>query len=91
MVSKNDVARIWPFDIDSYQTGFTGRPTSKQLINTEFRYRCAQGILENNLKKESQYLHEWLKITHPEAPIAQPRSIENNIRQEYHAAKSAEK
>lgn len=66
-----------------YQSGVSGRPTSRSLIVVEMERRHGAGLLEESLAKEAAELSTWLQATHPQAPQMIPKTIEEAIRTEY--------
>lgn len=97
LVSKNDIAKLWPFairsetepfDVAVYRTGAPGRPSSMHLVEAEFERRCASGLVEISLRKEAEALAAWLKSVHPMLRPATPGTIENSIRAAFRAHKN---
>lgn len=88
-VSSNDTAGIDDGENDSVplSSGGPGRPTSMQLIELQFEERVEQHILEPTLKAESEFLATWLKKTHPKAPRATAKTIQNHLRHRYRSEK----
>ena len=68
---------------ERYRSGLPGRPSSKHLIEQEFRRRASANECKSTLSAEARELHEWLKKEYPDAPPATPKTITNNIRIEY--------
>jgi len=68
------------------ETGAPGRPSSMHLIKPEFQRRADAGTVEKSLNKESQALVAWLKVTHPAMPSLTPKTVANNLREEYRSA-----
>ncbi len=98
-VLKSEVAKCWPFSdvkqeqnkAPAFRTGAPGRPTPIHLIVVEHRSRLASGKAEISVTAEAENLADWLKSTHPDAPSLTPKTIQNRIRAEHRAAKSARK
>jgi hypothetical protein len=98
MVSKSDVARLWPFTLaDASQSGETvrsvrsgapGRPTPMHLVRAEHRRRRESGEVESSVTAEAEQLARWLQERHPDAPRLTPKTIANNIRAEHNAWKA---
>ncbi|MHB2166476.1 hypothetical protein [Alsobacter sp. R-9] len=92
MVPKEKVAEIWPFDLAvPRRTGAPGRPTSMDLIRSEFDRRVAEGILEERVGKEAAALRDWLQRTHEGALVPTVKTIRNNIGHAFLAAKNGPK
>lgn len=70
-------------DQASLRSGAPGRPTSMRLIEMEFRRRCEQSLIKKRLSEEAALLSLWLKNTHPAAPPASAKTIENNLRADH--------
>lgn len=68
------------------ETGAPGRPSSMHLIKPEFQRRADAGTIEKSLNKESQALVAWLKTAHPAMPPLTPKTVANNLREEYRNA-----
>ena len=68
------------------ETGAPGRPSSMHLIKPEFQRRADAGLLEKSLNKESQALVAWLNATHPAMPPLTPKTVANNLREDYRKA-----
>ena len=60
-------------------SGFSGRPTSQQLVDLEHARRLAAGEVEEKITDEAHYLSAWLARTYPEWPQATAKTIANNI------------
>ena len=67
-------------------TGAPGRPSSMHLIKPEFQRRVENGTIEESLNKESKALVAWLTTTHPTMPPLTPKTVANNLREEYRTA-----
>ena len=70
--------------VDLYHPGTPGRPTIKNLINTEYQRRVKDGDALPKISAEAQALHIWAKKTHSLAPTPTSRTIENLIRSAFH-------
>lgn len=68
------------------ETGAPGRPSSMHLIKPEFQRRADAGTIEKSLNKESKALVAWLTATHPAMPSLTPKTVANNLREEYRNA-----
>jgi hypothetical protein len=60
-------------------SGFSGRPTSQQLVDLEHARRLAAGEAEDMITDEAHYLSAWLAKTYPEWPQATAKAISNKI------------
>lgn len=90
MVPKDAILKAWPFGSNTpTATGAPGRPTSMHLVRGEFNRRRDAALLEKTLAQEAAALHEWFQKTHPAAPPPSSKTICNNIRSEFRAAKKA--
>ena len=81
-----DILKVFPStppNLASYNSELPGRPTSAQLIMSEFLSRQSSGTTARTLAQEAKQLSEWLSRTHPLAPVAKPRTVENQIRAVY--------
>ena len=56
------------------------------LIKPEFQRRVEAGVIEESLNKESKALVAWLTTTHPAMPPLTPKTVANNLREEYRTA-----
>jgi hypothetical protein len=84
--------RIGPRHIEPpepIKAGVPGRPSSAHLILEEFRRRAAAGETGEVLKTEAAILAEWLARTHPKAPPIKGKRVEEVIRAEFNARKTA--
>jgi hypothetical protein len=72
----------------TYETGLSGRQTSKHLIMAEFERRRDAYELAGTLGDEATYLAEWLRRTHPAAAPAVTGTIENHIRGAFRQAQN---
>jgi len=68
------------------ETGAPGRPSSMHLIKPEFERRVDAKTIEASLNKESKALVAWLVATHPAMPTLTPKTVANNLREEYRNA-----
>lgn len=68
-------------------TGSPGRPSSMHLIRPEFERRAEAGTLESSLARESEALVAWLKAAHPHMPPPTPKTVANNLREDYRETK----
>lgn len=64
----------------TYRTGVAGRPSSKHLASKQMQRRASEGKLCDKLAEEVRELCEWLGKSHPEAPPATPKALENALR-----------
>lgn len=64
----------------AYKTGAPGRPSSKQLVTTEFNARRQRGEAAMTVTLEAIALASWLSEEHPSAPQMTAKTIENQIR-----------
>jgi hypothetical protein len=62
------------------RSGAPGRPTSMDLIVKEHARRLETGSVEKAVASEARHLARWLRTTHPLAPTAVAKTIENKIR-----------
>jgi hypothetical protein len=69
------------------RTGAPGRPSSMHYIRDEFERRAKAGILGQSLVAEADFLVAWLKTAHPDTPGPTSKTICNNLRKAYRAAK----
>lgn len=74
-----------------HTSGFPGRPSSRHLVEAEFKRRSQAGELEPSLEKEAAALERWLSETHPGAPRARKKTIQNAIRELYRPGKKPER
>lgn len=84
--------RIGPRHIEPpepIKAGVPGRPSSAHLILEEFRRRAVAGETGEVLKTEAAILAEWLARTHPKAPPIKGKRVEEVIRAEFNARKTA--
>jgi len=56
------------------------------LIKPEFERRVDAKTIEASLNKESKALVAWLVATHPAMPTLTPKTVANNLREEYRNA-----
>lgn len=66
-----------------YDTGAPGRPTSMQLVRLEFEARNRRGHTAQSITLEAAALSEWLLKAHPRAPPLTPKTIKNNLAEDY--------
>lgn len=71
------------------RTGAPGRPTSRHLVEQEFKVRANAGRLEDTLADEAAFLSRWLQETHPNAAPMTERTVQNSIRVAYRQQRSA--
>jgi hypothetical protein len=71
----------------SDRTGAPGRPSSKHLVEREFRRRIEACELETGVAAQSRVLHEWLVNKYPGLPPLKAGAIENFIRKDYWKAR----
>ena len=89
-----DIAAQQDQDADlTSRTGFPGRPTStpKHFIMVEAQRQFDAEDLPKTITAFSKELAEWWKLAHPSAAQPTPRSIENAIRDLWHAHAKAHK
>jgi hypothetical protein len=63
-----------------------GRPSSFQLIESEFERRKMDNALEPSLNKQAEVLSAWFKSAHPRLQPYQPKTIVNRLRVQYRRA-----
>jgi hypothetical protein len=69
-----------------YATGAPGRPTSRQLVETEMERRAETGeMITTSVAKEAAALADWLKCTHPRAPRLSTKTLQNTIAEKWRA------
>jgi hypothetical protein len=66
--------------IVTYRTGLPGRPTSKHLIEAEFRLRWSTSHKGKKIAEWSHELLAWLKSEHPNAMQPTPKTVINLLR-----------
>jgi hypothetical protein len=71
----------------SDRTGAPGRPTSRHLVEREFRRRAEADDVCDTLRKEALTLSRWLETAHPGYAPMRPKTVENCIREEYRRLK----
>jgi hypothetical protein len=64
-------------------TGAPGRPTSMHLVEAEYRTRWDRGEAKTSIGAEAEWLAEWLRKRHPDAPQLTPKTIANRLRHEH--------
>ncbi len=73
---------------DHMPTGVPGRPSKGiEIIRAEFERRVAAGEIAASLAAESGALAAWYNRTYPLRDRPSPKTIANNIRSDYTAAK----
>jgi hypothetical protein len=77
-VSRRSASRD---DID--KTGAPGRPSAMHLIEQEFDRRDRLGLVEGSLKREGDFLAEWLTQNHPDQPPTTSKTIQNRLRDKH--------
>jgi hypothetical protein len=92
-VRKADVLRHVVFEKGTartvaYETGAPGRPTSMQLVRSEFESRQRKGLTAPSVTEEACVLSEWLRKSHPEAPQLKPKTIKNQLAKDYRKARA---
>jgi hypothetical protein len=65
------------------RTGTAGRPSSMHLVHPEHRRRIEAGEAHASLAAEAKHLREWLRQTHPEAPLPGANALQNAIRYDH--------
>jgi hypothetical protein len=88
-VHANELAKAKEQGI--YSTGVAGRPSSKGLARLQMHRRASEGRLCGGLAEEMRDLLEWLKQSHPGAPIPTPKTLANALRHEYRKLKGSAK
>ena len=100
MVSKSDVALLWPFtlseqpkqaDLAITHSGAPGRPTSMHLVEIEHSARWDRGEALDSMAAEAEALAQWLRDKHPSAPRLKPKTICNNLGRKHRRRKNAQK
>jgi hypothetical protein len=79
-------AKAASLPIPTDKTGAAGRPSSRHLVEAEFKRRKASGDQASSLGDEARFLADWLKKSHPELAPMKATSIENTIRGLYRGA-----
>jgi len=74
-------------NVYSIRPGTPGRPTSRHIVELEFRRRAASGEVEPRLGLEAEALRKWLRHQHPKAPPLTKKAIENFLRSEFNQLK----
>jgi hypothetical protein len=72
----------------SDHTGAPGRPTSRHLVEIEFKRRVASGEALTTLTHEADALSDWLIQTYPKMAQMAPGTIANSIRGRHRTWKS---
>jgi hypothetical protein len=87
MVLKSDIAREWPFDMETSagqrRSGAPGRPTSSQLVRLEYDARWQRGEVEKRIGAEAEALSAWLAKVHPKEVQLTPKTIRNTLSAEH--------
>ena len=80
---------ILPLGLDDHMpTGLPGRPSKGiEIIRAEFERREAAGEIAASLAAESRALADWYHRAYPLRDRPSPKTIGNNIRLDYKAAK----
>ena len=78
---------ILPPDADDHMpTGTPGRPKKGiDIIRAEFQRRVDAGELADSLAAESRALADWYRQTWPRRDCPTPKTIENNLREDWRA------
>ncbi len=71
-----------------YASGLPGRPTSALLFQEELEARHRRGELAPSLRREAEYLMDWLAREHPQAHPVTAKTVENRIRARYRVLKA---
>ncbi|PKQ10731.1 MAG: hypothetical protein CVT70_18000 [Alphaproteobacteria bacterium HGW-Alphaproteobacteria-1] len=80
-----------PVEDDLIPKGTPGRPNKGiDIIKVEFERRAAAKELASSLAAESRTLADWYRHTYPRRECPTPKTIENNIRLDYNAAKTGQ-
>jgi hypothetical protein len=93
-VRKSDVLREFKFEevqATLYETGAPGRPTSMHLIRAEFRARHERGESARSITLEADALANWLSKAHPRAVPVKPKTIRNQLANEFRRRSPAPK
>ncbi|MCF3935321.1 hypothetical protein L1787_18155 [Acuticoccus sp. M5D2P5] len=91
MVRAEHIIAHWPFDVPSVlknpltHSGFSGRPSTKHLIQGEFKRRIQSGEAHMTLAVEAKWLLDWLLERHPNLSAPTTKTIQNNIRDQHRA------
>jgi hypothetical protein len=70
------------------RTGSPGRPSSKHLVENEFKRRCRAGETEETITEQAKQLSAWLHQTYPGLAQMTQGTTENAIRQEFNRNKA---
>ena len=85
-VRKSDILREFSFEqrqVTPYETGAPGRPTSMHLIRAEFLARDERGESAASITLEADALAKWLEHAHPSAVPVKPKTIRNQLAEEF--------
>jgi hypothetical protein len=61
------------------KTGAPGRPSSMDLVITEFLARLRRGETATSRKEEADALAQWLAVKHPNMPACSAKTIRNKL------------
>jgi hypothetical protein len=88
---NEDVGQFWRFGKEAVsRTGAPGRPSCMQYVLDEFQRRIEIGQLEpSGVARQAEVLREWVRNEHPHEKPPTVKTIANNIRRVYQAAKNA--
>ena len=64
---------------EPYRSGLPGRPSSKQLIDSELREKWSAGERHDSMREWASVLRDWLAKHYPNAPQSGEKAILNNI------------
>lgn len=70
-------------------TGAPGRPSGMYLVRQEFERRRDSRSLKVTLGEESEFLSSWCRKNHPDRPCPSPKTVKNNLRDDYRAAQDS--
>jgi hypothetical protein len=70
-------------DAGASTTGAPGRPSSRNIVEAEFRRRIQSGEVLDRIGKEATYLAGWLEKVHHGAHPMTAKTIRNTIREEF--------
>lgn len=94
-ITPRDLMAEFPPDGSLYppetHTGLAGRPTSRHLIDAQFSRMVAEANLPDSLSATAAELREWHSREHPQLALPSKKTIENNIRAAFNAARQAPK
>ncbi|MDI2103928.1 hypothetical protein [Bradyrhizobium sp. Mp64] len=95
-VHARQLFNIWPegeahpdarTDGATDKTGSPGRPSSRHLVEAEFKERVKGNRTESSLKAEAKVLSAWLREKHPTLTPMTVKTVENSIRLDYNRHK----